>query len=126
MNLVKSAIYYKKVEKSQYKQYNNYDNKVKMLAVNADNPTIGCSAIKNETLLMRKTGFAEYGFPFHTLRHTYPSMLFKSGENPKVIRQLLGHRDVTTTIRPYNSVDRSYFKQATKKIDAMVSGDMEM
>lgn len=76
--------------------------------------------------LMRKTGFAEYGFHFHTLRHTYSSMLFESGENPKVIQQLLGHKDVTTTIRTYNSVDKSYFKQATKKIDAMFGGDMEM
>ena len=65
--------------------------------------------------LMRKTGFAEYGFHFHTLRHTYSSML-----------QLLVHKDVTTTIRTYNSVDRSYFKQATKKIDAMFGGGMEM
>ena len=76
--------------------------------------------------LMRKTGFAEYGFHFHTLRHTYSSMLFESGENPKVIQQLLGHKDVTTTIRTYNSVDKSYFKQATKKIDAMFGGDLEL
>ena len=36
------------------------------------------------------------------------------------------YTDVTTTIRTYNSVDRSYFKQATKKIDAMVGGGTEM
>ncbi len=41
-------------------------------------------------------------------------------ENPKVIQQLLGHKDVTTTIRTYNSVDKSYSKQATKKIDGYV------
>ena len=68
--------------------------------------------------LMRKTGFAEYGFHFHTLRHTYSSMLFESRENPKVIQMLLGHKDVTTTIRTYNSVDRSYFKQAVDKLDS--------
>lgn len=76
--------------------------------------------------LMKKAGFDEYGFHFHTLRHTYSSMLFESGENPKVIQMLLGHKDVTTTIRTYNSVDKSYFKQATKKIDAMFGSDMEM
>ena len=110
----------------QFQQKTKSEVTVKMLAVNADNPTIGYSGIKNETLLIRKTGFAEYGFPFHTLRHTYPSMLFESGENPKVIRQLPGHRDVTMIIRTCNSMDKSYFKQATKKIDAMFSGDMEM
>lgn len=76
--------------------------------------------------LMKKAGFDEYGFHFHTLRHTYSSMLFESGENPKVIQMLLGHKDVTTTIRTYNSVDKSYFKQATRKIDAMFGSDMEM
>lgn len=55
--------------------------------------------------LMKKVGFDEFGFHFHTLRHTYSSMLFESGENPKVIQMLLGHKDVTTTIRTYNSVD---------------------
>ena len=45
-------------------------------------------------------------------------MLFESRENPKVIQMLLGHKDVTTTIRTYNSVDRSYFKQAVDKLDS--------
>ena len=43
---------------------------------------------------------------------------FESRENPKVIQMLLGHKDVTTTIRTYNSVDRSYFKQAVDKLDS--------
>lgn len=76
--------------------------------------------------LMKKAGFDEYGLHFHTLRHTYSSMLFESGENPKVIQMLLGHKDVTTTMRTYNSMDKSYFKQATKIIDAMFGSDMEM
>lgn len=29
-------------------------------------------------------------------------------------------------LRTYNSVDKSYFKQATKKIDVMFGSDMEM
>lgn len=76
--------------------------------------------------LLTNSGLGEYGFHFHSLRHTYSSMLFESGENPKVIQMLLGHKDVTTTIRTYNSIDKSYFKQATKKIDAMFDGDIEM
>lgn len=75
---------------------------------------------------LTNSGFGEYGFHFHSLRHSYSSMLFESGENPKVIQMLLGHKDVTTTIRTYNSVDKSYFKQATKKLDAMFGGVLEM
>ena len=40
--------------------------------------------------------------------------------------QFKDYTDVTTTIRTYNSVGRSYFKQATKKIDAMFGGGTEM
>ena len=68
--------------------------------------------------LMSQNGLAPYKLHFHSLRHTYSSMLFESRENPKVIQMLLGHKDVTTTIRTYNSVDRSYFKQAVDKLDS--------
>lgn len=68
--------------------------------------------------LMKKSGLSRYKLHFHSLRHTYSSMLFESHENPKVIQMLLGHKDVTTTIKTYNSVDRSYFKQAVDKLNA--------
>ena len=68
--------------------------------------------------LMSQNGLAPYKLHFHSLRHTYSSMLFESRENPKIIQMLLGHKDVTTTIRTYNSVDRSYFKQAVDKLDS--------
>lgn len=67
--------------------------------------------------LMKKNGLEKYHFHFHSLRHTYSTMLWESSENPKVIQMLLGHKDVTTTIKTYNSVDRSYFKQATDKLE---------
>ena len=54
---------------------------------------------------------------FHTLRHTYSNMLFEANENPKVIQALLGHKSVKTTLTVYNSVDKSYYKQATDKLN---------
>ena len=44
-------------------------------------------------------------------------MLFEMQENPKIIQMLMGHRNVTTTIQIYNSVDRTFFKQATDKLE---------
>lgn len=67
--------------------------------------------------LLKANGLNKYNIHFHTLRHTFSTILFESGENPKVIQQLLGHKDVTTTIKTYNSVDRSYYKQATDKLE---------
>ena len=44
-------------------------------------------------------------------------MLFEMNENPKVIQQLLGHRDVKTTITVYNSVDSEYIRNTTEKLN---------
>ena len=48
-------------------------------------------------------------------------MLFEMNENPKVIQQLLGHRDVKTTIAVYNSVNNDYVKNATNKLNEVVT-----
>ena len=69
----------------------------------------------------KRYGLSDSGISFHTLRHTYSNMLFEMGENPKVIQMLLGHKDVKTTITTYNSVDKSYYKQATDKLNGLFS-----
>ena len=61
---------------------------------------------------MKKHELDKYGIHFHGLRHTYSNMLFESGQNPKVIQGLLGHKSVKTTITTYNSVDKTYFQKA--------------
>lgn len=60
---------------------------------------------------------------FNGLRHTFSNMLFEMNENPKVIQQLLGHRDVKTTITVYNSVDSEYIRQTTEKFNEKVKED---
>jgi len=64
-----------------------------------------------------------YGIHFHTLRHTYSNMLFEMNENPKVIQSLLGHKSVKTTLSVYNSVDKSYYKQATDKLNKLFNDE---
>lgn len=70
--------------------------------------------------LMKKHGLENYNLHFHTLRHTFSTMLFEAGENPKVVQMLLGHKDITTTLKIYNNIDRSYFKQAVAKLDGII------
>ncbi len=74
------------------------------------------------TIFAKANGFAGK-FHFHTLRHTYSTMLFEANENPKVIQALLGHRSVKTTLTVYNSVDKSYYKQATDKLNDLFNSD---
>ena len=64
-----------------------------------------------------------YNIHFHGLRHTFSNMLFEMNENPKVIQQLLGHRDVKTTITVYNSVDSEYVRQTTEKFNEKLKED---
>lgn len=69
----------------------------------------------------------KYGFfgkvRFHTLRHTYSNMLFEVNENPKIIQALLGHKSVKTTLTVYNSIDTSYYREATDKLNKLFNSE---
>lgn len=41
-------------------------------------------------------------------------------KNPKVIQQLLGHKDVKTTITVYNSVNSEYVREATDRLNTKI------
>ena len=65
----------------------------------------------------RRHDLEKYNIHFHGLRHTFSNILFEMNENPKVIQQLLGHRDVKTTITVYNSVNSDYVREATDRLN---------
>lgn len=71
----------------------------------------------------KRNGLKNSGIHFHSLRHTFSNMLFELNENPKVIQQLLGHKDVKTTIGIYNSVNSDYVKEATDKLNEKIIED---
>ena len=68
----------------------------------------------------RRHDLEKYNIHFHGLRHTFSNMLFEMNENPKVIQQLLGHRDVKTTITVYNSVNSDYVREATDRLNTKI------
>ena len=68
----------------------------------------------------RRNGLNKFNIHFHGLRHTFSNMLFEMNENPKVIQQLLGHRDVKTTITVYNSVNSDYVREATDRLNTRI------
>lgn len=69
---------------------------------------------------IKRAGLNKYHIHFHGLRHTFSNMLFEINENPKAIQQLLGHRDVKTTITVYNSVDNEYIRNTTDKLNEKI------
>ena len=68
----------------------------------------------------RRNGLDKFNIHFHGLRHTFSNMLFEMNENPKVIQQLLGHRDVKTTITVYNSVNSDYVRESTDRLNTKI------
>ena len=68
----------------------------------------------------RRNRLDKLNIHFHGLRHTFSNMLFEMNENPKVIQQLLGHRDVKTTITVYNSVNSDYVREATYRLNTKI------
>ena len=65
----------------------------------------------------RRNGLNKFNIHFHGLRHTFSNILFEMNENPKVIQQLLGHKDVKTTITVYNNVNSDYVKESTNRLN---------
>lgn len=75
----------------------------------------GCRQIFNR--FIKRNHLKDLNIHFHGLRHTFSNMLFELNENPKVVQQLLGHRDVKTTISVYNNVNSDYVRESTSRLN---------
>ena len=59
---------------------------------------------------------------FHALRHVAATLLMASGVPIKAISEMLGHRDVTTTMRIYAHVLPTTQDTAAQAIDRLFAG----
>ena len=59
------------------------------------------------------------GFHFHELRHTYTSNLLSQGAPPQDVKELLGHKSVSTTLGVYAHSSRKEKKSSAKLLDKM-------
>ena len=64
------------------------------------------------------------GIGTHDLRHTYATRLFELGEPAKVVQELLGHSDVSTTLNIYTHVLERQKKRTASKIDLFYETDL--
>lgn len=61
----------------------------------------------------------------HGIRHTCGTLLAASGANPKAISQLLGHADVTITLRLYVHPDQNELRSVATVLDGFSAGSAE-
>ena len=55
-------------------------------------------------------------------RHTHATLLFASGENPRVVSERLGHSDIKVTLGVYVHTLPGMQQQAAKRFDALPNG----
>ena len=58
----------------------------------------------------------------HALRHTFASICFKAGMNPKVVQSLMGHANYSTTINIYTHIMGITFDEDVDKFNALAEG----
>ena len=66
---------------------------------------------------LKSNNLEQYNIHFHALRQTFSNMLFELEINPKIIQELLGHKDVSTTLKNYISTDSGILSTAVCKLD---------
>jgi len=57
-------------------------------------------------------------FHFHDLRHTFGSHLVMQGVDLKTVQQLMGHKQIKTTMR-YSHLSPEYVQEAIKRLDSV-------
>lgn len=70
--------------------------------------------------LLEKAGLPR--LRFHDLRHTAASLLLAEGVTVKVVSELLGHADVSTTLRTYAHIIEGAQEQAASAMDRLLHG----
>lgn len=76
----------------------------------------------SETTYKRKIAFCSkyLGIPFsgHQLRHTYATLLYKSGVPIKEAQYFLGHKDIRILLNVYTHIDDDSKKESIKKVNS--------
>ncbi len=70
---------------------------------------------------LRAVGLSE-DFRFHDLRHTFATLMLSQGVNVKVVSEMLGHADITITLRVYAHVLPTMQQIAASEIDSIIDG----
>ena len=79
-------------------------------------PSVLSHTFKN---IVEKAGLSG-GVHFHTLRHTFASLMLLRGVSPKVISEILGHASVAFTMDTYSHIIKGMQEDAMKLLDEVL------
>ena len=72
-------------------------------------------------------GVCQWGLPhtvrFHELRYTGATLLCSKNVNPKVVQEMLGHANISTTIRKYKTISPAVSSSANRERHAAARVD---
>ncbi|MFZ5639182.1 MAG: site-specific integrase [Bacillota bacterium] len=96
-----------------------------------DNNLIFCSALGTITdprdlnrlldTLLKKANLPK--IRFHDLRHSVATILLKEKIHPKIVQELLGHDEISTTLDIYSHIVPGMIEQATQLLDSVLGED---
>lgn len=113
INVIKK---YKLLQEEKWKNQNKIFDEDSLLFT-----TSICTALDSSNLLKRWKLFLKenniHYKKWHSLRHSYASLLFQSGADIKTVQELLGHADINTTSQIYVHVFPETKKQAVNLLN---------
>jgi integrase len=65
--------------------------------------------------LLKKVGLPKK-VRFYDLRHTFATLMFEQGENPKVVQEILGHSSISQTMNTYSHVSPTIQRAAFSRL----------
>ena len=107
---------YKIIQEQKWREQNKIFDENSLLFTSST-----CTALDNSNLLKHwkrflKENDIEYK-KWHSLRHSYASLLFQMGADIKTVQELLGHADINTTSQIYVHVFPETRKQAVNLLN---------
>ena len=95
----------------------------------ADDDLVFCDAVgeplwgRHLTTLQLKALLRRAGLPpirFHDLRHTFATLQLAAGTNPKIVSEVLGHKEVAITLDRYSHALPTLHTKAMSRLDAIL------
>lgn len=73
-----------------------------------------------------KIPILEQKFTPHQLRHTYATLLYQSGVDVMTASELLGHSNISTTLKIYTHLDKQFKELNISKFDQYIKSDLDI